>query len=50
MEWFLVWNGIGLLAAVYKLINTKDLGAADVLFIICFIPWWPILLYMTRED
>lgn len=49
MEWFLIWNGIGVVVNGWSLIRVKDKTLADVLFHLSFIPMWPILLYMTNE-
>lgn len=54
MEWFVVWNLIGMSICVWRLgrqfLADKEPSIADSIFNICMIPLWPILLYFIYED
>lgn len=54
MEWFLIWNTIGLGIAAWKMskdfLGNQEPTLADTLFAICMVPLWPILLYFILGD
>ncbi len=53
MEWFLYWNGLGALIALWSGLRASrsgGLGFADVVFFICHIPLWPLLLTIDYGD
>ncbi len=54
MEWFLTWNIIGLGIAAWHLgkqfLGSDEPTIADILFGICMVPLWPILLWFILGD